>query len=122
MQLDPWCGMTRPLRRSRVAVSVAVALAIVGCNDTPSEPKVGSLQITITGLPTGQQGSVVVDGPPGSNFQRPVTATSTLDGLTAGTYTISAQPVNGTLGAFTAAPETQQALVSAGASQSATVT
>ncbi len=79
----------------------------------------GSLTVTITGLPTGANGNVTVTGP--NAYSRTVTATSTLSGLTPGSYTVSASGVTAN-GSYAPSPATQSVIVSANATTSATVT
>ena len=58
----------------------------------------GSLQVNITGLPTGQNADVLVTGP--GNFSQTLTASQTLTGLNLGAYTITAKtlrPTNATV-------------------------
>ncbi len=54
-----------------------------------------TLNLTISGLPSGTGGSVTVTGPNG--FARTVTASATLEHLEAGTYTVSADTVGSNL-------------------------
>jgi hypothetical protein len=53
----------------------------------------GTLVVTVSGLPSGVNADVVVEGPNG--FQRALTRTTTLDGLSPGTYTVTARDVAG---------------------------
>ncbi len=122
MLLDFCRGATRALSACKVASVLAVALAIAGCKDSPSEPETGSLTVTISGLPVGAQNAVTVVGPPGSNYLRILSASETLEGIPPGTYTVSGMPVGTTVGVYLATPTTQQVVVSASASQTATVT
>ncbi|MFA5552308.1 MAG: hypothetical protein WDA03_11920 [Trueperaceae bacterium] len=50
----------------------------------------GSLQVNVVGLPTGAAGNVTVTGP---GTPHTATTTTTLSGLTDGTYIVSAQPI-----------------------------
>jgi sugar lactone lactonase YvrE len=52
----------------------------------------GSLTVTVTGVPGSQTTSVAISGPDG--FSQNVSATTTLNGLEPGTYTVSATPTS----------------------------
>lgn len=72
----------------------------------------GSVEISISGLPTGANGSLVVSGP--ANYQSTVSSSSTLENLTPGLYTVTAANImSGSL--FIPTPATQQVVVSASA-------
>lgn len=79
-----------------------------------------SLALTIGGLPSGVNGSVLVTGP--SGFSQTRTATGTMTGLAAGTYTIAASNVAS--GGFTygGTPASQTVTLATGEAKSATVT
>jgi hypothetical protein len=81
---------------------------------------VGSLAVTVAGLPVGTLASVSVSGPGG--YLQAVTATRTLTGLAAGTYTVTGLAVSAGGLSYGAQPPTQQVTLLAGASLSATVT
>jgi hypothetical protein len=74
----------------------------------------GSLQVTISGLPTGAQAGVTVTGPGG--FSRAVTSTTTLTQLAAGQYTVTAADVIHEGSTYSGAPSSQSYTVAAGAS------
>jgi sugar lactone lactonase YvrE len=73
-------------RVRRFAPLLGLLLVLAAC-----AAPTGSLQITITGLPTGQNASVNVAGP--GNYGTNLTTTTTLAGLTPGTYTVTAGTV-----------------------------
>lgn len=74
-----------------VALGGLAALALGGCSSSGSTgPATGSLTVTITG-PAGVTPSVTVSGPAG--YHQTLTATETLAGLAAGSYTVSAAGV-----------------------------
>lgn len=79
----------------------------------------GSLTLTIGGLLNGTPANVTVSGP--TPVSSPVTATTTLNNLTPGTYTITPHDVTGAHYDY-AAPAASSVSVTAGASASATVT
>lgn len=96
----------------------------VGANTTANaavaySPTLGGLTVTISGLPGGTNATVLVTGPGG--FSQNLTATTTLSGLTPGSYTIAASNVSNGGTTYTPAPPSQSRTVSAGATASATV-
>jgi hypothetical protein len=107
-------------RKSLRAGLAAVALIVAACSgDSPSDPagplpvQYGSLVVTIGGLPSGATGNVIVSGPGG--FERSVTATTTLNQLAAGTYTVTVTNVAHDGSTYAASPEFQTYTVAAGA-------
>ncbi|MBA3496029.1 MAG: hypothetical protein H0T86_02875 [Gemmatimonadales bacterium] len=78
-----------------------------------------SLAITIAGLPAGTSAAVTVTGP--GNYEQPVTATTTLTGLTAGVYTVTAESVAPGGAQYNPSPATQTANLVLGGSASAGV-
>lgn len=80
----------------------------------------GSLALTITGLPGGNPANVTVTGPGG--FSQTVTATQTLTGLVAGSYTVAAASVLVGPTTYLGAPASQSATVTGGATASKAVT
>jgi hypothetical protein len=101
-------------------------VVVVSQGTTPASASVdyqlagGSLTVNISGLPSGNAAAVTVTGPGGYN--RAVTATETLTGLAAGTYTVAAQSVSAGCGVYDATPTSQAASVTDGATASANVT
>lgn len=69
----------------------------------------GSLSIAMTGLPAGTQASVLVTNSQG--FQQSVSATSTLSGLTPGTYSVVAAEVTANGDRFAPTPASQSVAV-----------
>jgi hypothetical protein len=86
-----------PASTSRVQVGVAYGL------------QTGALIVSVSGLPDGTNAAITVSGAAG--FSAVVAATDTLEGLVAGTYTVTA--TNVTQGAinYAAAPQSQQVQV-----------
>jgi hypothetical protein len=80
--------------------SAPVSIGVTATAAVGYASSIGALTVGIQGLPAGAAGSVVVTGPAG--FSQNVTASQTLSGLVAGTYTISAAGVNS--GGYTWAP------------------
>jgi hypothetical protein len=74
----------------RVVPLLLALLAACGGND-PSGPSGGSLAVSVSGLPGGTAASVSVTGPGG--YSHDVSSTETLTGLSAGSYTVSADAV-----------------------------
>ena len=66
-------------------------VAAAGCSSTG--PKTGSLDVTLT-APAGVTPSVTVAG--GNGYSKTITATTTLTGLSAGSYTVTAAAVTST--------------------------
>ena len=80
----------------------------------------GSLTVTIAGLPPGGAGSVTVSGPGG--FEQLLAATTTLSGLTAGLYTLTAQSVAVSAQQYDPNPPVANVTVAAGAAAAASIT
>jgi len=110
MLLDFRRGLTRHLT-FRATACLSALLVLLGCGDDPAAPTTGTLVVNISGVPAGSQAAVMVVGPAGSDFSRTLTATETLEQVVTGTYTITAQPVNGSTGLYTPNQATQQAVV-----------
>ena len=85
----------------------------------PPAPSQGSLQLTISGLPSGVAAQVSVTGPGG--FSQAVTASQTLSALTPGSYTVTGTLVTSGLVSYTPAPVSQSISVAAGSTGAATV-
>jgi hypothetical protein len=73
----------------------------------------GTLVVTVSGLPSGVSADVVVEGPNG--FRRALTKTTTLDGLSPGTYTVTARDVATPGGVYRATVQGSPVRVEAGA-------
>ena len=78
-----------------------------------------TLDLTISGLPAGTDGSVTVTGPAG--FTRTLTSSTTLQYLEAGTYTVAAATVGSSLTTHAPSPASQSVDLAEGASSTATV-
>lgn len=90
-----------------------------GPTPTPPTATTGSLAITTSGLPAGVNASVRVNGP--ANYQQDLTGSQTLSNLAPGSYNLAAAPVTAGGLTYTPSPASQSAVVSAGATASATV-
>jgi glucose/arabinose dehydrogenase len=90
-----------------------------GANNPPPAAATGSLQVSTSGLPAGLNAAVRVTGP--NNFSQDLTGTRTLSALAPGSYSVAASSV--TLGGttYTPTPAAQSAVVTAGASVTASV-
>lgn len=97
-----------PASASRVPAAVAYGVPI------------GSLVVTITGLPAGTDAAVTVTGAAG--YTAVVSVTDTLEGLVAGTYTVTAANLTAGPSTWAAAPQSQSVQVVANVAAAATVT
>ncbi|MGD9524096.1 MAG: hypothetical protein AB7V35_09515 [Gemmatimonadales bacterium] len=82
-------------------------------------PTTGSLSVTLSGLPGGTAAAVTITGP--GSFSQTVTSTTTLNGLSAGSYTIVAANVTAGGSTYLPTPAWQSASVTAGATVSKSV-
>jgi hypothetical protein len=78
-----------------------------------------SLMIEVFGVPTGLTGAISVAGPNGYATQ--VTGTQLLSGIQAGSYTITAAPLNTACSVMSPTPASQAVMVTAGQGTTATV-
>lgn len=101
--------------RTRAMLLIA-ALAVVGCKDKPTT---GSLVVTVNGLPTAAPAAVRVTGP--SAFSQQVSATTTLEGLPPGEYTVRVETVHFTNALYTSQTASEKHTVTAGHTESASV-
>jgi hypothetical protein len=97
-----------PASPSRVAAAVTYGL------------ETGRLIVTVNGLPAGTDASITVSNAVG--FSQAVTATDTLEGLAAGSYTVTASNVSSGPVNYAASPQSQQVQVQSAATGSSTVT
>lgn len=102
-------------------LAVGLGLTLAGCNtiSTTSVIDRPSLSITISGLPNGVSGDVVVTGP--NAYRTTIAASTTLTRLAVGTYRIAPQRVNSTY-AYIGQSSSSTVDVTAGSAQSDTVT
>ncbi|MGQ0712142.1 MAG: PQQ-dependent sugar dehydrogenase [Gemmatimonadaceae bacterium] len=104
--------MTARHGRAVLGACAAVTLLAAACDEDIVAPERGALAVTISGLPTGENASVAVTGPGG--FSRDLTATTTIDDLLPGDYTIAAVNVERADGRWGPTPATQTVVVPAG--------
>ncbi len=97
-----------PASASRVPAAVTYGVSI------------GSLVVTVAGLPAGTDAAVTVTGAAGYTAVVPVT--DTLEGLVAGTYTVTASNITAGPSTWAAAPQSQSVQVVANVAAAATVT
>ncbi|HWP71589.1 MAG TPA: hypothetical protein VNM36_10825, partial [Gemmatimonadaceae bacterium] len=110
MLLDFRRGLARHLT-FRATACLSALLVLFGCGDDPAAPATGTLVVNISGVPAGSQAAVTVVGPSGSGVSRTLGASATMEQLTAGTYTVTAQTVSASAGVYTPNLATQQAEV-----------
>jgi glucose/arabinose dehydrogenase len=98
-------------------------LAVTGGDTTPVTIDYGSgsatLAVALDGIPAGTDARVTVTGPAG--YMRMLDASSTLQHLEPGSYTIAAATVAGSLATHAPSPATQTVTLAAGASAGASV-
>jgi hypothetical protein len=87
---------------------------------TPPAATTGTLAVAASGLPAGANASVRVTGP--NNYQQDLTGSQTLSNLAPGSYSVAASPVTVGGAVYAPTPPTQSAVVTAGATTTATVT
>ena len=104
----------------RGGIVLLAAATIVGCQSSPTGSGVGSLALTVTGLPPGMAAAITVTGP--GSYSQNVGATTTLANLTPGTYAVAANIVTASGQNYTASPSSQNVPVTAGQQATATVT
>ncbi|MGE0552282.1 MAG: CARDB domain-containing protein [Gemmatimonadales bacterium] len=102
------------------AAAVSVGVTVSRTVTYTLVPAPGSLAVTVSGLPGGALADLTVSGPAG--YSAALTATQTLTGLTAGSYTIAAANVTVGASVYAPSPTSQSATVSSGATTNKTVT
>lgn len=109
----------------RTLAVVVVASLLAGCGgsttgpDPDPTPTTGALVVQVQGLPNGVAAAIQVSGPGG--FAQTVNASTTLNGLTPGSYQLTRGPVASSPYSFAPAATSSSAQVSAGASVTAAV-
>jgi hypothetical protein len=109
--------MTRIRVRTTRLLAFAASFAVAGCGgggDPLSPPTTGGIALTVSGLPSGAAASITLTGPGG--FSRALTATTNLDRLLPGSYTLTAASVSA--GATNFAPATASQAINVPASTS----
>jgi len=101
---------------TRALLAFALLLVLTAC---PNTPGTGTLNVQITGLPSGLNAAVTVAGPGG--FSQTFTGSTALNSLQPGNYTITAATVRSGIDVYTGNPATQSKTVTAGSSTTATV-
>jgi len=113
--------LIRRIRSISLAPIALVTLAL-GCSGgkDATGPSLGTLVVSVTGLPPGAAPSVLVSGP--DNFSHPVvTASATLTDLAPGSYTVAAGAVAQGGNLYSASPSSQTTQVVAGGNASVTI-
>lgn len=91
---------------------VLACFVVAACgSDNPSSPATGSIDVAISGLPSGTQGAVTVIG---AGFSRTLTASAKVEGLRPGDYTVAASLVTNAGTTYHANPGLQVVAVTAG--------
>lgn len=80
-------------RRLVIFLGAAFVFLLAGCNPSAPSPSTGTLQVNISGLPSGVNANVTLTKPDAST--QLLTTTSTLTGLVSGDYLISSATVPG---------------------------
>ena len=99
-------------------INVPASVAPASASVTWSQGS-GSLALTVSGLPGGANANITVTGPGG--FSRSLTATTTINGLVPGSYTVAAFSVSSGGTTYAPSPASQSRSVSAGATATASV-
>jgi hypothetical protein len=103
--------MTSGQAQARTSLLLLLLLA-AACGGGSTGPSVGSLAVSVSGLPGGSGANITVTGPDG--FSRTLTGSTTLAGLAPGSYQVGAQAVTSGTQLFTPSPSSQTVAVSAG--------
>lgn len=111
--------MGKPMRCMGRLAAVPVFLLTMACGGDGTSPARGSLDVTITGLPTGQPAGVTVTGP--GNTSRALTSSGTVSDLIPGSYDVDAASVSASGVVYSPTPATQSITVNAGSAATATV-
>lgn len=114
-----------------MAPLMALALLLSACGGgggnpgTPGPPPAppaattGNLAVVTSGLPAGATPSLRVTGP--NNYQQDLSGSQTLSNLAPGSYSVAASPVTAGGAVYAPTPPTQSAVVTAGATTTASV-
>jgi hypothetical protein len=109
-------SLLSPRRAFLALASIAFVLAACrgGESSGPDQQQLqlGAVTITISGLPEGGAGSVAITGPGGTQG---ISASGTITGLAAGTYTVSAVDIVQGGSTYAPTPRTQTVTVTRGA-------
>lgn len=103
----------------RVMGALGLLVLLVACPSGGTPTLLGSLNVAVEGLPNGTNASIIVNGPNG--YLQAVSSTTTLTGLTPGTYTVTADDVESNADIYTPSVSGSPATVAAGATASASV-
>jgi hypothetical protein len=101
-------------RRASGWLGAVLGLLLAACGGESTGPNTGSLAVTVSGLPGGASADVTVIGPGG--FSRALTGSQTLNELTPGGYTVSADLVSAGGNVYAGIPASQSVAVAEGSS------
>ena len=110
----------KPSKHSMIVAAMLLASACASGGDPLGPPTTGGIALVVSGLPAGTAGAVNVTGPNG--YSQSVTATTNLDNLVPGSYSIAATQVTSGGQAYAPAPANQSIDVPASGSRAATST
>ena len=107
---------------STLSLALVALVSACGGKDSsgPPEPTVGTLAVSVTGLPAGAAPNVTISGP-GNFTQTVTTASATLTDLDPGSYTVAAANVPSGGNSYVASPPSQTRQVPAGGTVAAAV-
>ena len=106
--------------RALIRGRLLIALGLGACGGGTTGPDVGSLEVSVAGLPSGTAASLSVTGTGG--FSRALAGTEILTGLRPGSYTVAAAAVTTGGSVYAADPASQTVAVSEGNTAASTVT
>ena len=99
-------------------LSTVLVLLLAACNQPNPTPSTGTLQVNILGLPAGVNASANVTG---TDFAQALTATTTLNDRTPGSYTVAASNVSSGTATFAPTVSGSPATVTAGSTATVNV-
>jgi hypothetical protein len=91
----------------------------VGVTYSSSAPATGQLAVTVSGLPAGTNAAITLTG---NGTSHTITGSTTVSGLTAGSYSLAASSVTSGSTTYNPTPTSQSVNVTAGATSNASVT
>ena len=104
-------------RRSARALPAVLLFAVATCSDPA--PTTGAMIVEISGLPASVVAAVIVRGPAG--FQRAVPATTTIEALLPGEYTVSSALITSAIALYEPQAQTRTVTIVAGRTESVPV-
>jgi hypothetical protein len=110
----------RPTERGLALIALVFLGACSGKDREPTGPTSGSINLVVAGLPAGVSAKVTLSGPAG--YSRILAASTRVNGLPTGSYTVSAQHVSGPGVVYNATVSSPTVAVTAGDVAAVTVT